>query len=83
VTDEVQKIHDTLHRGTAAAVRALRCPRSSGPLRIEYCETKSGARHFRITGVRSDFIIRASGRFPKPEWVDVLGADFVTEVPSA
>jgi hypothetical protein len=82
VTDEVQKIHDTLHRGTAADVRALRCPKSGGPLRIEYCETKSGACHFRITGVRSDFIIRESG-FPKPEWVDVLGADFVTEVPSA
>jgi hypothetical protein len=80
VTAEEQKILDTLHHGTAAEVRALRCPKSGGPLRIEYCETGSGARHFRISGVMSDFIIRASGRSPKPEWVDVLGADFVTEV---
>jgi hypothetical protein len=80
VTAEEQHIHDTLHHGTAAEVRALRCPKSGGPLRIEYCETSGGGTHFRITGLQSDFIVRASGRFPRPQWVEELGSDFVTEV---
>ena len=83
MTAQEQHIHDVLHHGTPDEVRALRCPKSGGPLRIEYCETKSGASHFRITCKSSDFKIRASGRFPKPSWVDVLGADFVTEAADA
>jgi hypothetical protein len=72
------RIESTLHHGTPAEVRALRCPKTGGPLRIEYCETASGSRHFRVTGLRSDFIVRSSGRFPRPTCVDTLGADFVT-----
>jgi hypothetical protein len=82
VTPEEQHIHDTLHHGTAAEVRTLRCPKSGGPLRIEYCETSRGS-HFRISGLQSDFLVRASGRLARPEWVDVLGSDFVTEVTDA
>ena len=78
---EEQHIHDTLRQGTAAEVRALRCPKSGGPLRIELCETEGGKSHFRIRGVKSDFfLIRAFGRSPKPAWVETLGSDFVTEV---
>ena len=81
---EEQHIHDTLHHGTAAEVRALRCPKSGGPLRIELCETLEGKSHFRIRGVKSDFFfIRAFGRSPKPAWVETLGLDFVTEVSDA
>ena len=79
---EEQHIHDTLRHGTAAEVRALRCPKNGGPLRIELCETSDdGKSHFRIRGVKSDFFfIRAFGRSPKPGWVETLGSDFVTEV---
>jgi len=78
-----QHILDTLHHGTAAEVRVLRCPKSGGPLRIEYCETSGGGTHLRISGVQSDFLIRASGRSPRPAWVETLGSDFVTEVSDA
>jgi hypothetical protein len=78
---EEQHIHDTLRHGTAAEVRALRSPKSGGPLRIEFCETEDGKSHFRIRGVKSDFFfIRKFGRSPKPAWVEALGSDFVTEV---
>jgi hypothetical protein len=78
---EEQHIHDTLRHGTAAEVRALRCPKSGGPLRIEFCETEEGKSHFRIRGVKSDFFfIRKFGRGPKPAWVETVGSDFVTEV---
>jgi hypothetical protein len=84
MTREEQHIHDTLRRGTAAEVRALRCPKSGGPLRIEFCEASEGKIHFRIRGVKSDFFfIRAFGRSPKPAWVETLGSDFVTEVSAA
>ena len=84
MTREEQHIHDTLRHGTAAEVRALRCPKSGGPLRIELCETSEGKSHFRIRGVKSDFFfIRAFGRCPKPAWVETLGPDFVTEVSDA
>ena len=83
MTWEEQQIHDNLRQGTAAEVRALRCPKSEGPLRIELCETE-GRSHFRIRGVRSDFfLIREFGRSPKPAWVETLGLDFVTEVSDA
>ena len=82
MTTTEQHILDTLHHGTAAEVRALRCPKSGGPLRIEYCETRGGT-HLRISGLQSDFLVRASGRSPRPEWVEVLGFDFVTEVSDA
>ena len=78
-----QHIHDTLRHRTAAEVRVLRCPKSGGPLRIEFCET-DGRIHFRIRGVKSDFFfIRKFGRSPKPAWVETLGSDFVTEVSDA
>ena len=83
MTPEEQHIHDTLHHGKAAEVRALRCPKSGGPLRIEYCETSGGRSHFRISGVQSDFLVRASSRSPRPAWVETLGSDFVTEVSDA
>ena len=73
------KIHDILHQGTAAQVRVLSCPLSGGPLRIEYCETKTGSRHLRVTGTRSDFMMRMSGLPRKPIWVDTLGTDFITD----
>lgn len=82
---EDQHIHDTLRLGTAAEVRALRCPKSGGPLRIEFCKTSDdGKIHFRIRGVKSDFFfIRKFGRSPKPAWFETLGSDFVTEVSGA
>ena len=81
---EEQHIHDTLRHGTAAEVRSLRCPKSGGPLRIEFCETEDRKSHFRIRGVKSEFFfIRAFGRSPKPAWVETLGSDFVTEVSDA
>ena len=81
---EEQHIHETLRRGTTVEVRALRCPKSGGPLRIEFCETEDGKSHFRIRGVKSDFFfIRKFGRSPKPAWVQTLGSDFVTEVSDA
>ena len=81
---EEQHIHDTLRRGAAAEVRALRCPKSGGALRIEFCETEDGKSHFRIRGVKSDFFfVRSFGRSPKPAWVETLGSDFVTEVSDA
>jgi hypothetical protein len=83
VSPNEQHILDTLHRGRAAEVRALRDPKGGGPLRIEYCETSGGGTHFRISGVQSDFLIRASGRSPRPAWVETLGSDFVTEVSDA
>ncbi len=84
MTREEQHIHDTLRHGTAAEVRALRCPKSGGPLRIEFCETSEGRSHFRIRGVKSDFFfIRAFGRSPKPAWIETLGSDFITEVSEA
>jgi len=84
MTREEQHIHDTLRHGTAAEVRALRCPKSGGPLRIEFYETADGRSHFRIRGVKSDlFLIRESFLIPKPAWVETLGSDFVTEVPNA
>ena len=84
MTPEEQHVHDTLHYGTAAEVRALRCPKSGGPLRIELCETAAGKSHFRIRGVKSDFFfIRALGRSPKPAWLEALGSDFVTQVSDA
>ena|SRR6266404_472762 len=84
MTREEQHIHDALRHGTAAEVRALRCPKNGGPLRIEFCETEGGRSHFRIRGVKSDFFfIRAFGRSPKPAWVETLGPDFVTEVSDA
>jgi hypothetical protein len=84
MTREEQHIHDPLRNGTAAEVRALRCPKSGGPLRIELCETSSGRSHFRIRGVKSDFfLIHASGRSPKPAWVETFGSDFVKEVSDA
>ena len=84
MTREEQHIHDTLRQGTAAEVRVLRCPKSGGPLRIEFCETLEGKSHFRIRGVKSDFFfIRKFGRNPKPAWVETLGSDFVTEVSDA
>ena len=84
MTREEQHIHDTLRHGTAAEVRALRCPKSGGPLRIQFCETSEGKSHFRIRGVKSDFFfIRAFGRSPKPACVETLGPDFVTEVSDA
>jgi|KBSSwiStaDraftv2_1062776.scaffolds.fasta_scaffold139792_2 hypothetical protein len=84
MTREEQHIHDTLHHGTAAEVRALRCPKSGGPLRIEFCETSEGRSHFRIRGVKSDFfLISPSGRSPQPAWVETLGSDFLTEVSHA
>jgi hypothetical protein len=84
ITREEQHIHDTLRHGTAAEIRALRCPKSGGPLRIEFCETEDGKSHFRIRGVKSDFFfIRKLGRSPKPAWVETLGSDFVTEVSDA
>ena len=77
---EEQHIHDTLRDGTAAEVRALRCPKSGGALRIEFCETTEDKIHFRIRGVKSDFFfIREFGRSPKPAWVETLGSDFVTD----
>lgn len=84
MTREEQHIHDTLRHGTAAEVRALRCPKSGGPLRIEFCETEGGRSHFRIRGVKSDFFFtRAFGRSPKPAWIETLGSDFVTEISDA
>ena len=84
MTREEQHIHDTLRHGTAAEVRALRCPKSEGPLRIEFCETEGGRIHFRIRGVKSGFFfICRFGRSPKPAWVETLGPDFVTEVSDA
>jgi hypothetical protein len=84
MTRKEQHVHDTLRHGTAAEVRALRCPRSGGPLRIEFCETSEGKSHFRIRGVKSDFFfIRKFGRSPKPAWLETLGSDFVTEVSGA
>jgi len=82
---EEQHIHDTLRHGTAAEVRALRCPKTGGPLRIELCETSDdGKSHFRIRSVKSDFFfIRKLGRSPKPAWVETLGSDFLTEVDDA
>lgn len=81
---EEEHIHETLRRGTAAEVRALRCPKSGGPLRIEFCETEEGKSHFRIRGVKSDFFfVRNFGQSPKPVWVETLGSDFVTEVSDA
>jgi hypothetical protein len=81
---EEQHIHDALGHGTAAEVLALRCPKSGGPLRIEFCETSEGKSHFRVRGVKSDFFfIRAFGRSPKPAWVETLGSDFFTEVSDA
>ena len=68
ITREEQHIHDTLRHGTAAEVRALRCPKTGGPLRIELCETSDDSKsHFRIRGMKSDFFfIRKLGRSPKP-----------------
>jgi len=84
MTREEQHIHDILRHGTAAEVRALRCPKSGGPLRIELCETSEGKSHFRIRGVKTDFFfIRAFGRSPKPAWVETLGPDFITQVSDA
>ena len=83
VSPKEQHILDTLHRGTAAEVRALRDPKSGGQLHIVYCETSGGGTHFRISGMQSDFLVRASGRSPRPAWVETLGSDFVTEVSCA
>src|SRR5437868_7133046 len=79
MTAEETKIYETLHYGTPAQVRALCCPLSHCPLRVEYCETKSGARHLSVKGTTSDFIIRMSGLPNTPSWVEVLGRDFITE----
>ena len=83
MTAEETKIYETLHYGTPAQVRALRCPLIHGPLRIEYCETKSGARHLRVKGTTPDFIMRMSGLPHRPSWVEVLGQDFITEPSNA
>ena len=77
MTASETKIHDALHHGTAEEVLALRCPISGGALRVEYCETKGGS-HIRVSGMQSDFMVRMSGRQNRPQWVDVLGTDFVT-----
>jgi hypothetical protein len=83
MTAEEAKIYETLHYGTAAQVRVLCCPINRGPLRVEYCETKSGARHLSVKGTTSDFIMRMSGLPTKPSWVEVLGEDFITESSNA
>jgi hypothetical protein len=73
-----QAIHDTLHHGSPEEVLNLKCPICSGPLKIQYCETKSGSRHIRVSSDSPEFLLRMSGLPFRPKWVDELGDQIVT-----
>jgi hypothetical protein len=77
--DKWARIEEILQRGDAPQVRALRCPMSGGPLRIEYIEVEGGTPRFRVRGTTSDVVEWLPAPASEPAWVEVLGRDFETE----
>jgi hypothetical protein len=76
--DKWDYVDDVIRGGSPAQVRALRCPQTGGPMRIQYVSTREAAPHFRLSTPDGRFL--NSPLAPsRPSWVEVLGEDFVTE----